>query len=155
MQHAKRSGNCVRRSWNDWPKGNLNLNLILGIKNTLGSADNVWTRIQNLEIFVICTLVLFVKPLRAIFRMTIQISPILSFRVCGGTPLSLKLFNTSTVSMSRSIFFGSSTSHKWSAEHKKSIWLLFLFWMISFHWSTCSFVAIKYNVKKDSYNESY
>ena len=142
MQHAKRSGNCVRRSWNDWPKGNLNLNRILGIKNTLGSADNVWTRKQNLEFFVICTQVLFVKPsLRARLRMTIQISPILSFKLCGGTPLLLKLFNTSTVSMLRSIFFGSSTSHKWSADNKCSVWLLFLFWMISFHRSTCLFVV--------------
>ena len=133
MQYASLNGNCVRNNWYDCPNGSLNLNLIRGIRNTVGGVLNVWAVMQFFSIFIIFTLVLLVSPsLLARLRRTIQMSPSFKIKVCGGTPALLKLFRTTMVNKFRRISLGSSTSHNLSAELKICLLLLFLFWISSF-----------------------
>jgi len=149
IQYAKRSGHWVRRSWYDWPNGNLNLNLILGIAALFELDPNVCTCTQYLDMERIRTLVLLVVESSLLkFSWIMHLSPTHNKRLCGGIDVLLKVFKAFGTNIFFSMSYGSSTSANMSPERQYCRFPCILkdgfkHWMMLFHSSTCVFLHAK------------
>ena len=104
------------------------MNLIYDTENSFLFIPKVCTLIHFGVIAITLTLVLFVNPSRLLrFLSTMQVCLNIKFKICGGTPFLLKLFNTSSVNMLRNMLCGSSHSASASGDARiSSVFYLFV-----------------------------